>query len=77
MGGIEMAMNEKPDMIFFTGDLVNNEANEVEEYINVFDKVKAPLGVYSILGNHDYGDYKKWSSPQAKIKNLEDLKYAH
>ena len=77
MGGIEMAMNEKPDIIFFTGDLVNNDSHEVEDYINVFDKVKAPLGVYSILGNHDYGDYKQWSSPKAKIKNLEDLKDAH
>ncbi|MEQ9375788.1 MAG: metallophosphoesterase [Imperialibacter sp.] len=76
-GGVEMLLGEKPDLIFFTGDLVNNEAEEVKEYISIFDKVKAPLGVYSTLGNHDYGDYKNWSSEAAKKSNLEDLKAAH
>jgi predicted MPP superfamily phosphohydrolase len=76
-GGVEMLLGEKPDLIFFTGDLVNNEAEEVKEYISIFDKVKAPLGVYSTLGNHDYGDYKNWSSEAAKKANLEDLKLAH
>ena len=76
-GGVEMMMKEKPDLLFFTGDLVNNESSEVEEYINIFDKLKAPLGVYSVTGNHDYGDYKNWSSQQAKVQNFEDLKEAH
>ncbi len=76
-GGVEMLMNEKPDVVFFTGDLVNNESKEVEEYIDIFNKVKAPLGVYSTTGNHDYGDYKSWSSAQAKKQNFEDLKEAH
>ena len=76
-GGVEMLMAEKPDVVFFTGDLVNNTADEVKNYINIFDKLKAPLGVYSTLGNHDYGDYYNWSSERAKIKNLEDLKEAH
>lgn len=76
-GGIDMLLGEKPDMIFFTGDLVNNVATEVQDYINIFDKVKAPMGVYSTLGNHDYGDYAQWSSPHAKKQNLEDLKKAH
>ncbi|WP_339813714.1 metallophosphoesterase [uncultured Imperialibacter sp.] len=76
-GGVEMLLGEKPDIIFFTGDLVNNEAEEVKEYISIFDKVKAPLGVYSTLGNHDYGDYKNWASEAAKQANLEDLKAAH
>lgn len=76
-GGVEMLMKEKPDVIFFTGDLVNNTADEVKNYVNIFDKVKAPLGVYSTLGNHDYGDYHNWSSQRAKIQNLEDLKEAH
>ncbi len=76
-GGVEMLLGEKPDLIFFTGDLVNNEADEVKEYISIFDKVKAPLGVYSTLGNHDYGDYKNWSSEAAKAQNLENLKVAH
>ncbi|ADR20547.1 phosphoesterase [Marivirga tractuosa] len=76
-GGIDMLMAEKPDMVFFTGDLVNNEAKEVEKYIPIFSKLKADLGVYSTLGNHDYGDYKNWSSEKAKAQNLQDLKEAH
>ncbi len=76
-GGVEMMMKEKPDLIFFTGDLVNNESEEVEDYINIFDKLKAPLGVYSVTGNHDYGDYKNWDSEKAKAQNFEDLKTAH
>lgn len=76
-GGVEMMMNEKPDMIFFTGDLVNNETSEVMEYIDVFNKLRAPLGVYSVTGNHDYGDYKSWSSVEAKQQNLKDLFEAH
>jgi hypothetical protein len=55
-GGIDMLLDQKPDMIFFTGDLVNNEASEVNQYIDIFNKLKAPLGVFSTLGNHDYGD---------------------
>ena len=76
-GGVEMVLAEKPDVIFFTGDLVNNEASEVMEYIDVFNKLKAPLGVYSITGNHDYGDYHRWASAEAKQKNFNDLKEAH
>lgn len=76
-GGVEMLMDEKPDVVFFTGDLVNNETSEVKEYINIFDKVNAPLGVYSTTGNHDYGEYRTWSSPKAKQQNFEDLKEAH
>ncbi|TRX49188.1 metallophosphoesterase [Fulvivirga sp. M361] len=76
-GGVEMLMNEKADIVFFTGDLVNNESKEVEDYINIFNKVKAPLGVFSTTGNHDYGDYKSWSSATAKSRNFENLKEAH
>ena len=77
-GGVEMLMKEKPDMVFFTGDLVNNLASEVQEYIDIFNKVKAPLGVFSTLGNHDYADYVNWSeNPQGKRKNLNDLMQAH
>jgi len=76
-GGVEMLMKEKPDIAFFTGDLVNDRAMEVKDYINIFDKVKAPLGVHSTLGNHDYGDYYQWASPGAKASNLADLKKAH
>lgn len=76
-GGVEMLLKEKPDAIFFTGDLVNNESKEVEDYIAIFDKLKAPLGVYSVTGNHDYGDYKSWSSAALKRKNFSDLIAAH
>ncbi len=77
-GGVEMLMNEKPDLIFFTGDLVNNLANEMRDYQDIFSRVKAPLGVFSILGNHDYGDYHfGGEASAAKVKNLADVKVTH
>ncbi|MBA4053175.1 MAG: metallophosphatase [Marivirga sp.] len=76
-GGVELALREKPDMIFFTGDLVNNEAKEVRDYIDVFNKLKAPYGVFSVTGNHDYGDYHNWSSQREKQQNFKDLMEAH
>lgn len=76
-GGVEMLMKEKPDVVFFTGDLVNNQSAEVKDYIDVFSKVKAPLGVYAVTGNHDYGDYHKWESADAKAQNFQDLIRAH
>jgi predicted MPP superfamily phosphohydrolase len=76
-GGVEMLLREKSDIIFFTGDLVNNTADELNDYFDVFNKVKAPLGVYATLGNHDYGDYVHWASPSAKQKNYQTLCAAH
>ena len=76
-GGIELLLKQKPDLVFFTGDLVNDHATEVNDYVNLFDKIKAPLGVYSTLGNHDYGAYAGWPNPQAKKQNLDDVKQAH
>jgi uncharacterized protein len=76
-GGVDMLMREKADVIFFTGDLVNNVAKEVADYISIFKHVKAPLGVYSTLGNHDYGDYVQWPSIAAKKQNLLNLMEAH
>jgi predicted MPP superfamily phosphohydrolase len=58
--GVEMALKQKPDIILFTGDLVNDIYTEMDDYIDVFSKLTAPLGVYSVLGNHDYGDYYQW-----------------
>jgi uncharacterized protein len=58
--GVELAMREKPDLILFTGDLVNDRALEMDGYIEIFKKLNAPLGVFSVLGNHDYGDYFPW-----------------
>jgi uncharacterized protein len=75
--GIDMIMAQKPDLIIFSGDLVNDRATEMEQYMDVFSQLKAPLGVYSTLGNHDYGDYVQWESKTAKLANLEDLKKVH
>lgn len=75
--GIEKVMKEEPDLIFFTGDLVNNKAEEMLDYMDVFEQLKAPLGVYSVLGNHDYGDYVTWDDETAKSRNLQDLKDVH
>lgn len=75
--GIKLVMQERADVIFFTGDLVNNKAEEVKPYVDIFSTLSAPLGVYSILGNHDYGDYVEWPSSKAKTDNLDDLKATH
>ena len=75
--GVVMIMKQKPDLILFTGDLVNNVATEMKDYMDVFNQFQAPLGVYSILGNHDYGDYVRWDSPEEKSANLEQLKKVH
>jgi len=75
--GVEMVLQQKPDLILFTGDLVNDRADEMTDYIDVFSKLSAPLGVYSTLGNHDYGDYIQWASEDAKMENLERLKGIH
>ena len=72
-----LSLEQKPDVILFTGDLVNNEAAETKPYIEAFKMLKAPFGVYSCLGNHDYGDYKVWESSEAKKENLSNLKNIH
>lgn len=75
--GIQLAMNEKPDIIFFTGDFVNNHTDEAYPLMDHFAQLKAPMGVYSIFGNHDYGDYIAWASKEAKEQNLKDLVQVH
>src|SRR5262249_51829118 len=60
MRGVDKVLKENADLILFTGDLINNLAEEMNDYMDVFNQVKAPMGVYSILGNHDYGDYYSW-----------------
>lgn len=74
---VDKINNLNPDLIFFTGDLVNNIAVEAVEFVDIFSQLKAVHGVYSILGNHDYGDYMYWPDPDDKIKNLEHLKSLH
>jgi predicted MPP superfamily phosphohydrolase len=77
-GGVDLLLAEKPDFVLFTGDLVNNLTSEVKDYQEIFAKIKAPLGVYSTLGNHDYGDYYFGrESSLAKIKNLQDMVTTH
>jgi hypothetical protein len=75
--GIDMAKAQKSDLFVFTGDLVNNAAWEIEPYIGHFKQLKAPFGQFSILGNHDYGDYIQWNSAEEKAANLEKLKGQH
>lgn len=75
--GVDKILALKPDVIFFTGDLVNNTADEMLSYMDVFSRLKAPMGVYSIFGNHDYADYIQWNSAAEKSQNLEELKTVH
>ena len=72
-GGIDMITKEKPDVIFFTGDLVNDKAKELMGWGNDLSKIKSPLGVFSVLGNHDYGEYTSWKNEISKTKNFNDL----
>lgn len=75
--GVQMILDTNPDIILFTGDLVNDRATEMDDYIEIFSRLKAPMGAYSILGNHDYGDYTSWETEEAKKNNLAQLKAVH
>lgn len=75
--GVDLALAQHPDIILFTGDLVNDKATEMQNYMDVFSRIAAPMGVFSTLGNHDYGDYTSWPSAAAKKQNLENLKKIH
>jgi hypothetical protein len=74
---VEMVNREQPDLVFFTGDLVNAKADEIEPYLDVFDKIESRYGVFSVFGNHDYGDYVRWPSPADKTRNLDSLASHH
>ncbi|MCK4562113.1 MAG: metallophosphoesterase, partial [Flavobacteriaceae bacterium] len=69
--GIDLINQQDADIVLFTGDLVNNDSREIEPFIDDFKKIEAKNGVYSILGNHDYGDYKKWNSAKEKQENFD------
>ena len=71
--GVDLINQQHADVVFFTGDLVNNRAEEVFPWIETFKKINSKFGVYSILGNHDYGDYTRWESEAEKKKNMEAL----
>ncbi|HWD86493.1 MAG TPA: metallophosphoesterase [Mucilaginibacter sp.] len=76
-GGVDMLLREKPDLIFFTGDLVNVYSHEMRDYQDIFARVKAPLGVFSSLGNHDYGDYLDWPNEKWAQRNFQYLLDTH
>ncbi len=71
--GVDLILNEKPDLILFTGDLVNDRAEEMRNYVDVFNRLHAPLGVFSILGNHDYGDYYPWPDRDDELREAERI----
>jgi predicted MPP superfamily phosphohydrolase len=75
--GIDLINEQESDVILFTGDLVNNRADEMDPWKGIFSELKAKHGKYSILGNHDYGDYVKWDSPIEKQRNMEKLYQTH
>ncbi len=75
--GLDLVNAQNSDVILFTGDLVNNKASEMDKWITAFAGLKAPMGKFSVLGNHDYGDYMKWETPRAKAANLARLKKVH
>jgi len=74
---IELVNKQNPDLILFTGDLVNNFAEELDGWVPVLSHLKAKYGKYSILGNHDYGDYFDWKNDLEKQQNLDNIKQAH
>lgn len=71
---IDLINEQESDVILFTGDMVNNKAKEMMPWLDTFSRLKAKDGKFSVLGNHDYGDYVQWESDQAKHDNLEELK---
>ena len=71
---VDLINKQKSDVILFTGDLVNNVAHEMDDWKELFSSLSAKEGVFSVLGNHDYGDYVRWNNNEEKIKNLNKLK---
>jgi len=75
--GVDLINEQESDIVLFTGDLVNNKAEEMDTWKSTFAQISAKDGVFSVLGNHDYGDYVQWESDAARIANIEDLKAVH
>jgi len=71
---VGMVNSLKPDIIMFTGDMVNNFADELDPFIDILNELQGPLGKFAILGNHDYGDYYHWNSEMEKAKNFVRVK---
>ena len=74
---IELINQQEADLVFFTGDLVNEQAKEMKPFIDIFSQIKAKYGVFSILGNHDYGDYHPWKNDIEKKANFQALLDTH
>ena len=75
--GIDLVNAQQPDYIFFTGDLVNNRTEEVNAWMGHLSQLKAKKGIFSILGNHDYGDYTKWPNESDKANNMQHMFKTH
>ena len=71
--GVKLINDQKSDVIMFTGDLVNTRTSEINPWKSTFSKLEAKDGIFSILGNHDYGDYVRWETDEAKAKNFDDM----
>ncbi len=72
--GVNLINEQKSDVILFTGDMVNNKTEEMRPWAELFATLEAKDGKFSVLGNHDYGDYIPWETEELKLQNLEDLK---
>ncbi|EGV43703.1 metallophosphoesterase [Bizionia argentinensis JUB59] len=75
--GVDLINEQETDLMLFTGDLVNNKADEMDDWIDMFKTLHAPYGKFSVLGNHDYGDYVEWDTPADKLKNFQAVKDVH
>ena len=75
--GLDLIDKQKSDLVLFTGDMVNNKANEARPWVDFIAKIKAPYGKFSVLGNHDYGDYSDWENEAHKKQNMEEMYQIH
>jgi predicted MPP superfamily phosphohydrolase len=75
--GVDLINEQKSDLILFTGDIVNNKSEEMLPWMDMFKTLDAALGKFSILGNHDYGDYIDWKSKEDKVRNFQEVKDLH
>ena len=75
--GVDLINEQQSDLLLFTGDIVNNKSDEMLPWIDMFKTLDAPLGKFSILGNHDYGDYVEWETKEDKTRNFQAVKDLH
>ena len=75
--GIDLINGQKSDLLLFTGDMVNNKSSEARPWVEKLSELEAPYGKFSVLGNHDYGDYNQWENEAAKQKNMEEMYQIH